>query len=109
MAPANDPPDLSAMLQQAQAMQERMMKAQAEAQQKTVEATAGGGMVTVVFTGGLELRTLRIDPQAIDPKDPTMLQDLIIAAINQGLAKAQELQAEGLRAVTGGLSIPGLF
>jgi DNA-binding YbaB/EbfC family protein len=105
----SNPPDLSAMLEQAQAMQRRMLEAQEEAHKKTVEASAGGGMVTVIFSGGLELRSLRIDPQAIDPKDPTMLQDLIIAAINQGIAKAQELQANEMRAVAGGLSIPGLF
>jgi DNA-binding YbaB/EbfC family protein len=103
------PPDFGDMLKQAQAMQERMLKAQEDARAKTVEASAGGGMVTVVFSGGIELRSLRIDPTAIDPKDASMLQDLIIAAVNQGIAKAQELQAQEMRAIAGGLNLPGLF
>ncbi len=102
-------PDMNAMLRQAQVMQQKMMKAQEEAKQKTIEASAGGGMVTVVFSGGLELRAIKIDAQAIDPKDPGMLQDLVLAAVNLGLQKAQELQANELKSVTGGLSIPGLF
>jgi DNA-binding protein YbaB len=65
--------------------------------------------VTVVVSGGLELRAIKIDPQAIDPNDPTMLQDLVVAAVNQGLHKAQELMAAEMQALTGGLNIPGLF
>jgi DNA-binding YbaB/EbfC family protein len=102
-------PDLNALLQQAQAMQEQMMKAQEAAKLKTVEASAGGGMVTVVVTGGMELRSIKIDPQAIDPKDMTLLQDLVIAAVNQGLQKAQELMATEMQSVAGGMNIPGLF
>jgi nucleoid-associated protein EbfC len=101
--------DINAMMQQAQRMQQEMLKAQEEAKQKTVEASSGGGMVTVTITGGLELRSIKIDPQAIDPNDRTMLEDLIVAAINQGILKAQELQAESMRSVAGGLNIPGLF
>jgi DNA-binding YbaB/EbfC family protein len=101
--------DLNAMMQQAQRMQQEMLKAQEEAKQKTVEASSGGGMVTVVITGGLEIRSVKIDPAAIDPKDPSMLEDLIAAAMNQALTKAQELQAESMRSVAGGLNIPGLF
>ena len=104
-----DMPDLNALMQQAQMMQQQMMQAQETAKQKTVEASAGGGMVTVVMSGGLELRSLKIDPAVIDPKDAGMLQDLIIAAINQGLQKAQELVAAEMSSVTGGLNIPGLF
>lgn len=103
------PPDFGAMLEQAQAMQQQMMKAQEEAKKQTVEASAGGGMVTVTVSGALELKALRIDPQAIDPKDPTMLQDLVIAAVNQGLKKAQELQTSAMQSIAGGLHIPGLF
>ncbi len=106
---SDQPFDLNAMMQQAQRMQQDMLKAQEEAKQKTVEASSGGGMVTVVITGGLEVRSVKIDPAAIDPKDPTMLEDLIVAALNQALAKAQELQAESMRSVAGGLNIPGLF
>ncbi|HEY1585790.1 MAG TPA: YbaB/EbfC family nucleoid-associated protein [Polyangia bacterium] len=101
--------DLGAMMQQAQQLQEQMLKAQEEAKLKTVEASAGGGMVTVTITGGFEVKALKIDPACIDPKDPSMLQDLIIAAINQAIAKAQELQAGAVSSVTGGLNIPGLF
>jgi DNA-binding YbaB/EbfC family protein len=101
-------PDFNALLQQAQALQAQMLKVQDEVKQKTVEASAGGGMVTVVVTGGMELRSIKIDPQAIDPKDPTLLQDLVVAAVNQGLQRAQELVAHEMSAVTGGLPIPGL-
>ena len=101
--------DLGAMMQQAQQLQEQMLKAQEEAKQKIVEASAGGGMVTVTITGGFEVKAIKIDPACIDPKDPSMLQDLIIAAINQAIAKAQELQAGAVSSVTGGLNIPGLF
>jgi DNA-binding YbaB/EbfC family protein len=105
------PPDWNAMMQQAQAMQQRMVAAQEAARQKTVEASAGGGMVTVTVSGGLEVKRLKIDPQAIDPKDLSMLEDLVVAALNQALAKAQELQASELQSVVGasGLNIPGLF
>jgi nucleoid-associated protein EbfC len=101
--------DLGAMMQQAQQLQEQMLKAQDEAKHKTVEASAGGGMVTVTMTGGFEVRAVKIDPACIDPKDPTMLQDLIIAAMNQAIVKAQELQAGAVSSVTGGINIPGLF
>lgn len=101
--------DLGAMMQQAQQLQEQMLKAQEEAKQKIVEASAGGGMVTVTITGGFEVKSIKIDPACIDPKDPSMLQDLVIAAINQAIAKAQELQAGAVSSVTGGLNIPGLF
>ena len=101
--------DLSAMMQQAQQLQEQMLKAQEDAKLKTVEASAGGGMVTVTISGGFEVKAIKIDPACIDPKDPSMLQDLIIAAINQAIVKAQELQAGAVSSVTGGLNIPGLF
>jgi len=104
-----DGPDLGALMQQAQMMQQRMMEAQEAARQKTVEASAGGGMVTVVVTGGMELKSIKIDPSVIDPKDVGMLQDLVLAAVNQGLQKAQELMATEMQSVTGGLNIPGLF
>ncbi len=90
-------------------MQQKMLEAQEAARAKTVEASAGGGMVTVTMTGGLEVRAIKIDPACIDPKDPSMLQDLVIAAMNQAIQKAQELQAGAMQAVTGGMNIPGLF
>jgi nucleoid-associated protein EbfC len=101
--------DLGAMMQQAQQLQEQMLKAQEEAKLKTVEASAGGGMVTVTISGGFEVKAIKIDPACIDAKDPSMLQDLIIAAINQAIQKAQELQAGAMQSVTGGMNIPGLF
>jgi DNA-binding YbaB/EbfC family protein len=108
--------DLGAMMQQAQQMQqqlqEQMLKAQEEARQKTVEASAGGGMVTVTITGGLEVRKIKIDPAAVDPKDLGMLEDLIAAAINQALVKAQALTQEAVQAAMGplaGMLPPGLF
>jgi nucleoid-associated protein EbfC len=104
-----DGPDLNALMQQAQLMQQRMLDAQEAARQKTVEASAGGGMVTVVVTGGMELKSIKIDASVIDPKDAGMLQDLVVAAVNQGLHKAQELMTQEMQSVTGGLNIPGLF
>jgi len=106
---ADQPFDLNAMMQQAQRMQEELLKAQEEAKQKTAEGAAGGGMVTVTITGGLEVRRVKIDPAAVDPKDVGMLEDLVAAAVNQAIAKAQELQAEAMRGAAGGLNIPGLF
>jgi len=104
--------DLGAMMQQAQQMQEQMLRAQEEAKQKTVEATAGGGMVSVIMTGGMEVKKIKIDPSVIDPKDLSMLEDLIVAAINQAVAKAQQLTAESMQQAMGplaGMNIPGLF
>jgi len=100
---------MNKLLQQAQQMQAQMERAQEELAHETVEASAGGGMVTVTITGGFEVKAIKIDPACIDPKDPAMLQDLIIAAMNQAIAKAQELQAGAVSSVTGGLNIPGLF
>jgi nucleoid-associated protein EbfC len=101
-------PDLSAMLAQAQQLQTRMQEAQEQAKQQVVEGAAGGGMVTVEMTGGLEVRRVKIDPNIVDKKDVGMLEDLVAAAVNQAMGKAQALQADAIRAVTGGLSIPGL-
>jgi DNA-binding YbaB/EbfC family protein len=102
------PFDINAMLQQAQQMQEKLVAAQSEAANKTVEASAGGGMVQLVMTGGFEVRSVKIDPNAIDPKDLSLLQDLVIAAVNQAITKAKEMQAEAMRSATGGLPLPGL-
>ncbi|MCS6915813.1 MAG: YbaB/EbfC family nucleoid-associated protein [Myxococcales bacterium] len=99
-------PDLGALMQQAQRMQAELQRTQAELQRKQVEASAGGGMVTAVVTGSRELVSLRIDPQVIDPKDPQLLQDLIIAAVNQGLQRAQALAEEEMRRTAAGLGLP---
>ena len=100
---------LGDIMKQAQAMQEKMAKVQEEVAKKRVEASAGGGMVTVVANGKQEILSVKIDPEVVDPKDVEMLQDLIVAAVNEAQKKAQELMAEELKGLTGGLRIPGLF
>ena len=100
---------MNSVIQQAQKMQEEMEKVQAEAEKETVEAAAGGGMVKVVVTGKKELESIKIDPEAVDPEDVETLEDLILAAVNEGIKKADDMMGEKMGAVTGGLSIPGLF
>jgi DNA-binding YbaB/EbfC family protein len=109
------PPNMNQMLKQVQQMQEEMAKAQEELKNETVEATAGGGTVTVVMTGELKVSEVRIDPEAVDPDDVELLQDLVLAAFNEALRSAQELQTRKLGAATGGLGdlagglgLPGL-
>jgi nucleoid-associated protein EbfC len=99
---------LGNIVKQAQELQERIGQVQEQAAAKTVEASAGGGMVTVVVSGRLELVELRIDPEVVKSGDRDMLQDLIIAAVNQGIRAAQQMMAEEMKKVTGGLNIPGL-
>ena len=99
---------LGNIVKQAQELQERLGQVQAEAAAKTVEASAGGGMVTVVVSGRLELVSLHVDPEVLEGGDAEMLQDLIIAAVNQGIRNAQAMVAEEMKKVTGGLNIPGL-
>lgn len=101
--------NLGNIMKQAQAMQERLAKLQAEAATKTVQASAGGGMVTVVANGGMEVVSIRIDPEVLRSNDAEMLQDLIVAAVNEALRKAREMVAEEMKEVTGGLQIPGLL
>jgi DNA-binding YbaB/EbfC family protein len=103
-------PNLNQMLKQVQQMQEQMAKAQAELEHETVEASAGGGMVTVKATGGLEIVEIRIDPKAIDPDDPELLGDMILAAVNEALRSAKSLMESKLGSATGlqGLSDLGL-
>ena len=105
-------PQYQKMLRQVQDMQKAMAKAQEELAQEVVEASAGGGMVTVVVTGGLEVREVRIDPDAVDPNDVEMLQDLVTAATNEALRAAQALAQQKLGGATAGVdlpNIPGLF
>jgi len=96
------------MLKQAQQMQAQMMEAQEEAKLEIVEASAGGGMVTVKANGGGELVEIKIDPKAIDPDDPDLLQDLVLAAVNEALRSAQALAQSKLGGSLGSLGIPGL-
>ncbi|ABB33633.1 YbaB/EbfC family nucleoid-associated protein [Geobacter hydrogenophilus] len=100
---------LAGIMKQAQMMQQKMAKLQEEAAQQTAEATAGGGAVTAVVTGKNQLVSLTIKPEAVDPNDVEMLQDLIVAAVNEALKKVQSKFSEEMGKITGGLNIPGLF
>ena len=104
-------PNMNQMMKQVQEMQAEVMKAQEQLKDEVVEASAGGGMVTVKVSGELELRELRIDPGAVDPDDVEMLQDMVLAAVNEAVRSAQELAANRMGAATGGLGglgLPGL-
>jgi DNA-binding YbaB/EbfC family protein len=98
-----DQPDLGQLMAQAQQMQEQLMAAQAEAAEKVVEGQAGGGVVRVAVTGGMEFRSVTIDPAAVDPDDVDMLQDLVLAALHDAMARVGEMQ-QGL---TSGLGLGG--
>jgi DNA-binding YbaB/EbfC family protein len=99
--------NLGDLQRMAREMQANMEKAQNELGSLTVEGTAGGGAVTVVMTGTQEAREIRIDKDAVDPEDVETLQDLVLAAVNDALAKSKELAAQKLGGVTGGLKLPG--
>ena len=100
-------PNLGNMMKQVQKMQADMAKAQEELQNEVVEASAGGGMVVVKISGDLELKELRIDPEAVDPEDVDMLQDMVQAAVNEAIRAAQELATSKMNAAAGGLAGPG--
>jgi DNA-binding YbaB/EbfC family protein len=105
-------PQYNKMMKQVQEMQTKMARAQEELAVETVEASAGGGMVTVVITGSLEIREVRIKAEAVDPDDVEMLQDLVVAATNEALRAAQDLAQRKLGGATAGINlpnIPGLF
>ena len=100
------------LLKQAQKMQQDMVQAQEALKDETVEASAGGGMVKVTVTGDLEIKSITIDPQAVDPEDVELLQDMVLAAVNEGLRSAQELAASkmgGIAGGLGGLGLPGFW
>ena len=94
------------MIRQAQKMQQDMLKAQEELESKTYEAASGGGVVTAVVTGKKELTSVTIDPEAVDPDDVEMLQDLIVAAVNEGIRMAGTDAADQMQKLTGGLNLP---
>ena len=104
--------DMNKLMQQVQAMQEQMTRAQAELANETVEATAGGGMVTVKANGALEVVEVKIDPKAIDPDDPELLADMVLAATNEAIRSARALMEQRLGGLAGGalggLGLPGL-
>ena len=99
----------SGMLRQLQTMQEDMLKAQEEMAATTVTATAGGGAVTAVITGECRVQSIAIEPEVVDPEDVEMLQDLVMAAINEGLEQVDRNAAERMSSLTGGLDVPGLL
>jgi DNA-binding YbaB/EbfC family protein len=100
--------DLGSIMKQAQKIQAQMAKMQEELSSRTVEASAGGGMITVVANGKQEVISIRIEPEVIDASDREMLQDLVVAAVNEALRKSQEMVSEEMKKITGGLNIPGL-
>ncbi|MCU6710680.1 YbaB/EbfC family nucleoid-associated protein [Paenibacillus sp. J5C_2022] len=101
--------NMNQMMKQVKKMQQQMMKAQEELETKTVEGTAGGGVVTVTVNGHKKLLDIAIKPEAVDPDDVEMLQDLVLTAVNDALVKAEELANKDMGKFTGGMNIPGLF
>ena len=102
--------NINELMKQAKRMQAKIEKVREEASAKTVEGTAGGGMVVVVVNGRNEVQSVKIDPEVIDPDDVDMLQDLIVAATNQAVQRANEMMQEELGKVTGGMPMPpGMF
>lgn len=101
--------NMNNMIRQAQKMQEEMLKAQEELGEKTVEASVGGGVVSVVVNGKKEIVELTIKPEAVDPEDVEMLQDLVMSAVNEAMRKADDMATSSMSKITGGMSIPGLF
>ena len=101
-------PNMGNLMKQAQKFQAKMAKLQEELSEKTIEASSGGGMVTVVVNGQQEILSIKIDPEVVDPDDVEMLQDLILAAINDGMARAKSMVNEEMSKLTGGLNIPNI-
>lgn len=101
--------NMNQMMKQVKKMQEQMLKAQEELGNKTMEGTAGGGVVTATVNGHKKLLDIKIKPEAVDPEDVEMLQDLVLTAVNDALSKADELANQDMGKYTGGMKIPGLF
>ncbi len=101
--------NMQQIMRQAQKMQKKMEEAQEEAANQIVEASAGGGMVSVKVNGKQELLEISIEKDVVNPEDVEMLQDLIVAAVNEGMKKAQQVMQDKLQGITGGLNIPGMF
>ena len=100
--------NMNAMMKQAQQLQKKMMKPQAELAKKTVEATAGGGMIKVVANGAQKIESIAFEKEVVDPDDIEMLQDLVLAAVNDALNKSQEMVSAEMGKLTGGLNLPGM-
>ena len=101
--------DLGKLMKQAQQMQERLAEMQSRLAEKTVEVASGGGMVKVVMNGKHEVVSIKIDPEVVNPQDVEMLEDLVIAALNEARARVDDMVRNEMSALTGGLPIPGLF
>jgi DNA-binding YbaB/EbfC family protein len=101
--------DMGQLMKQAQDMQRRVAKVQAELKERIEEGSAGGGLVTALVNGAQDVVSVRIDPEAVDPEDVEMLEDLILAAIRQAMEKAREMARAEMAKATGGLGLPGLF
>ncbi len=97
------------LMRQAQQLQAKMLKVQEEMATRTAEATVGGGMVTAVANGRQELVSIKVEKEVVNPEDVEMLQDLIVAAVNAALKKAQEMVSEEMKKLTGGINLPGLM
>jgi nucleoid-associated protein EbfC len=100
--------NINNIMKQAKKMQEKIGKLQQELENKTIEAQAGGGMVRVIVNGKFEVVSLKIEKEVVNPEDIEMLQDLIVAAVNEGIRKSQEMASAEMGKITGGLSIPGM-
>lgn len=102
-------PNMGNLLKKAQQLQEKMAKLQEELSEKTIEASAGGGMVTVIATGKQEIASIKIDPEVVNQEDIEMLEDLVLAAVNDALFQAKQMVSEEMSKLTGGVNIPGLM
>ena len=102
-------PNMGNLLKKAQQLQEKMAKLQEELSEKTVETSAGGGMVTVIATGKQEIASIKIDPEVVNQEDIEMLEDLVLAAVNDALSQAKQMVSEEMAKLTGGVTIPGLM
>ncbi|MCP3900136.1 MAG: YbaB/EbfC family nucleoid-associated protein [Desulfobacteraceae bacterium] len=100
--------NMNAMMKQAQNLQKKMLQTQQELATKTVEATAGGGMVKIIANGGQKIESIELEKEVVDPEDIEMLQDLILAAVNDALKKSQDMVASEMNKLTGGMKIPGM-
>ncbi len=100
--------NMNSMMKQAQNLQKKMMKTQAELATKTIEASSGGGMVKVIANGAQKIESIVMEKEVVDPEDVEMLQDLVLAAVNDALNKSQEMVSSEMGKLTGGLNIPGL-
>jgi len=101
--------NMNKLMKQAQQMQAKMAKMQEELEEKTMEVTAGGGAIKVVVNGKQELLDIKIDPDVVDPDDVEMLEDLVLAAVNEAMRKVQDMLSQEMSKLTGGMNIPGMF